>query len=134
MEQSNHKNEGAGKKCWQTKGPDSSQKVPRSGTKVAKLTIGLATGLKMGLIENEVIVTNFSGVKSLIRSPKTTTFKPKKNFQKLIIMKKFGSEVYQTSCPRAAEHPMSSISPANSLQKRWDGQLYTVRVSVSTFQ
>ena len=45
----------------------------QEATNVAKLAIGLATGLGMCINENEVIMKNLNGVKSSAKSPKTKT-------------------------------------------------------------
>ena len=62
--------------------PESSQ---QQGTKVARLTQGLATGIIIGLDANEVIMTNLNDVKSSAGSPKSTTFKNKKITQKVAL-------------------------------------------------
>ena len=66
-----------------------SQDAPKSsqqkGTKVARLTQGLATGIMIGLDKNEVIMKNLNDVKSSAGSPKSTAFKNKKVTKKIAL-------------------------------------------------
>ena len=60
--------------CKEEKNVDKT--MNQEATNVAKLAIGLATGLGMCINENEVIMKNLNGVKSSAGSPKTKTFNP----------------------------------------------------------